>query len=182
MSVFMRFSTLENVSLYVNQTLQHRILNKLCWWNLIATWKGRGAVERVGGEGQKNSAVRRRGDYDSSFAGFVLDSPMIKMLFWLEWPVDQSQDDLSAEFTLQVGSRRGSTCSIATQTRPNATHPVLSLRSSRICCKHCFLQNYSKCWLVLLHIFYLCLFCWYCSIVVVAVFSLCSFCLLLMLK
>ena len=37
------------------------------------TWKGRGAVERVGGEGQKNSAVRRRGDYDSSFARFVLD-------------------------------------------------------------------------------------------------------------
>jgi len=28
----------------------------------------------------------------------------------------------------EVGSRRGSTCSIATQTRPNATHPVLSLR------------------------------------------------------
>ena len=55
--------------------------------------------------------------------------------------MDQSQNDLSAEFTLQVGGRRGSTCSIATQTRPNATHPVLSLRSSRICCKHCFHQS-----------------------------------------
>ena len=59
--------------------------------------------------------------------------------------MDQSQNDFSTEFILQVGSRRGSTCSIATQTRPNATHPVLSLRSSRICCKHCFLQNDRKC-------------------------------------
>ena len=51
MSSFHKFLSVENVSLYVNRNLAHRILNKLCWWNLIATWKGRGAVERVGGKG-----------------------------------------------------------------------------------------------------------------------------------